>query len=87
MKENEITIFKHNIHKIEEKSEFIPSYDVNELVPQVIILLQTYYLQELRKTLDDLDTNTQILYSFETKICAKMTELYQKIAKDKLKVT
>lgn len=75
MKENDITIFKHHLHKIGDKIEFIPSLDMTVLIPK-----------ELMKALDDLETNAKILYAFEPKLCSKMNEIYQKVSKEKLKI-
>jgi hypothetical protein len=39
MKEADIAIFIHHIQKIEEKCEFLPSFDTSKLIPSVQKLL------------------------------------------------
>jgi len=60
MKETDIAIYIHYTQKIEEKCEFLPSYDV-----------QKYLSGELLNYLEKIGNDPNIFYSLERKISSK----------------
>jgi len=75
MKESDVAVFIHHIQKIEEKCEFLPSFDISKLIPK-----------ELTSALENLENQKSIFYQLESKSQSKVSDLYQQICKDRMKV-
>jgi len=75
MKESDVAVFIHHIQKIEEKCEFLPSFDISKLIPK-----------ELISALENLENQKSIFYQLESKSQSKVGDLYQQICKDRMNV-